>query len=1367
MKSSIMSFDDIIKGNLFSTSLFTERSNHCTQSDLEVTPFRKDLEAVFCKFFDDANPNERETIDNLVIPVLRLLGWDDIIQEQNLKSEEQSEFPDGLIFLNEELKRAAQNLPNQWERFKFGVAILETKKWDMKIDQDFSSKNESETPSKQMMRYIRHVEDKTYGKLRWGILTNGAKWRLYYAGAIGITDNFFELDLANILMLEDYKNKKHELSEIQIEHWIKVFHTVFSKNSFIPRPVDDKTVLEALLLEGQYYQKRVGDEISDKVFNHVFPILVRSIASSSPETDLGEVRDAALIVLYRLLFILYAEDRELLPVHSEKYKDLGLRHNLRNRIRNSSSLVNDNSKIYSRYWLEIRLLFDLLDKGDESTGFPQYNGGLFDGEAHSLLEEIKINDYTIVEIVDALSFEKTDNGREYVSYRNLSIQQLGAIYERLLEYRVSRVKGKIVVQPNTFSRKNTGSYYTSEDLVELVIKETIKPLIEEKKNEYIEKIESLRKNTKNVNDELAYLKEIDLASSILNLKICDPAMGSGHFLVCLVDYLTEEVYDAIALVEEYTSERWSEYKSPIAIEIDSIKSRYEQLAVDNKWIFESVRQDDSKILSRIILKRCIYGVDKNPMAVELAKVSLWLHTFTAGAPLSFIDHNLKCGDSLFGLWMSTAQSKSNKFGSPLIWADQFQRLYGATGHLQDLESIPDSVASEVQDSIRTYEKSESLVAPLNSMMDFIQALDWVDLSDKKKLSVIQGFFDGRFGDHLEIAHRKEQPKNGSRDTKLFEKVLAEIDALVEQERFFHWQVKFPNIWSNWEQDELVGGFDAIVGNPPWDRTKLEQVEWFSERKPEIAMATKASDRKKQIDALTESKDPLAKEYQTAVAHSALWRELVRKSGEYPYLSSGDLNLYSLFVERAMQLIKPDGRMGLLVPSGIAHDKTAAKFFRQVSTNGHVRSFFDFENGKRTKGKQRFFPDVHNSFKFCVLVLSNRTSEKPTQCAFFLHDVAELDNPESRIELEVNDFNTFNPNTGTMPIFRSKRDAELARKIYDNAVTLVTHTEKEEIKTWPVRFSRMFDMTNNSGLFRTEAELYEKEKAYYLDHNNFQSATGDWLPLFIGRMINHYDHRASSVYMNPKNLKNPRLSEVATVEQKADPNFLPEHLYWVSERHITSANSSDWFLAFRAIARVTDIRTMIATAIPRSAVGNTAQLLLWEGKKSEISDCALLLANMNSIIYDFTARQKVQSTSLNWYIVEQLPVIEREVFKEVKFGSKSAEEIVKEAVLELTYTSHNMASFAKDLGYITEDGQVKPPFTWDEKRRLHLKAKLDAIFFHLYDVTEFDDVKHIYSTFPIVQKEHKKNFQDAELYLKLCVNYINALAAGNPDAKINL
>ena len=318
--------------------------------------------------------------------------------------------------------------------------------------------------------------------------------------------------------------------------------------------------------------------------------------------------------------------------------------------------------------------------------------------------------------------------------------------------------------------------------------------------------------------------------------------------------------------------------------------------------------------------------------------------------------------------------------------------------------------------------------------------------------------------------------------------------------------------------------------------KLQQVEWFADRRPETAMATRAADRKMMIATLQEESDPLAQDYSTASERAESGTRMARKGGDYPMLSCGDVNLYSLFVERAMTLVKQDGLIGLLVPSGIASDKTAAKFFKGVATEGQLKALYDFENGRQGRSGGPFFPDVHRSFKFCALVASPSPTEFAAQCAFFLHDVTDLAEEGVKFTLTAEDFARVNPNTGTAPIFRSKRDADLTIAIYGNAVPLIDRSSGEEAKAWPVKYLRMFDMTNDSGLFRTRDELENQEGGYPLGGNIYGSASGNWLPLYVGRMIHQFDHRAASVEVNEANLHNAALSGAVTEEQKADPDF---------------------------------------------------------------------------------------------------------------------------------------------------------------------------------------------------------------------------------------
>ena len=1146
-------------------------------------------------------------------------------------------------------------------------------------------------------------------------------------------------------------------------HWLKVFYLIFRREAFVPAGADPRTFHEKALQEGKFYEERVAEDLSNKVFGEVFPDLVRAIVQAAPETDLQEVREAALILLYRLLFILYAEDRDLLPVKDTRYDDYGLRNKVRLDVKERKDRDDVFSDTAARYWGAMADLFMAIDQGDASIGLPPYNGGLFDQKRHAILTNIRIPDAVMARVIDALSFENTPDGRKYINYRNLSVQQLGSIYERLLEYEVTRDGDEITVQPNIFARKGSGSYYTPDDLVQLILTETLEPLVEERKRAFHDKIEELGLSDLPDHRKIGQLKRLDPATALLDLKICDPAMGSGHFLVSLVDFMADQVITAMAEAELDAPEDWGDYISPLGERIDTIRNTILANADERNWTIDEEQLDDRHIIRRMVLKRCIYGVDKNPMAVELAKVALWLHTFTVGAPLSFLDHHLRCGDSLFGSWVKKGIDKAATYGTPLLLHEPMKRALRAASKMQIVEGLTDAEIAEAHRSADVFAEVEDMTAPLDALLKLIHALDWLDIKDKAQKAAIKIFFDGQFGDPLDIAMGKREPKTKREEGQRFAAILDQARLLITEENFLNWQVTFPGIWSDWEEEELTGGFHAVIGNPPWDRMKLQQIEWFAERRPEIAMVPRAADRKKMIAALEKAGDPLALDFAKASERAEAGTRMARKGGDYPLLSGGDVNLYSLFVERAMTAVQKDGLIGLLVPSGIASDKTAAPFFKGVATEGRLKALYDFENRRTRYELKPFFEDVHSSFKFCAFVASPSPTDTDARCAFFLQAVSELANPETCFALSADDFARVNPNTGTAPIFRSKRDADLTTAIYNNAVPLVDRSSGSEVKAWPVKYATMFHMTNDSSLFRTRSELDELENAYPTGQNIFGSASGNWLPLFEGKMVQAYDHRAASVVINPENQHRPAQPFPATSVQHKDPSWLPDPQYWVLETECRLAKN-DWVLGFKEITAPTNVRTMISALFPTVGFGNKVPLLIPQsGQRIEW----LLCANLNSIPFDYATRQKIQGQTLNLFIVEQLPVIPPKHFEEVHFGQNTAAEIVRDTVLELTYTAHDMAPFARDMGYVDETGNVKPPFIWDDERRLVLQAKLDAVFFHLYGITDRDDIRYIYSTFPIVEREEKAAYGGTYRSCELCLAYVNALAAGNPNADIKL
>lgn len=360
----------------------------------------------------------------------------------------------------------------------------------------------------------------------------------------------------------------------------------------------------------------------------------------------------------------------------------------------------------------------------------------------------------------------------------------------------------------------------------------------------------------------------------------------------------------------------------------------------------------------------------------------------------------------------------------------------------------------------------------------------------------------------------------------------------------------------------------------------------------------------------------------------------------------------------------------------------------------------------------------------------------------------------------------NPNTGTAPIFRSRRDSDLTKAIYARVPVLVNRSGDAPVATWPVKYTSMFHMTNDSGHFKSAADL-KKLGAYPVAGGRWKKGKDEFVPLYEGKMVQAYDHRAASVTVNPENLNRPAQPLAATHEQHRDTSWLPTPQFWVAESVSLWPCHQSWLIGFKDVTAPTNVRTMIAAAIPASGVGNTLPVIMPENDDTTWyhSNGPLALANVNSVMFDFVARQKVQGQHLNWFIVEQLPVIPAAAYDR-RFGKKTARAIVREQVLALTYTAHDMAPFAIDMGHVDKAGNVRAPFPWDEEDRAHRRAKLDALYFHLYGVTDPDDVAHIFSTFPIVEREDIERW-GRFLSRDLTLAYINALAAGDPDAKVKL
>jgi hypothetical protein len=1353
-----------IAGALFTTDYLVEAIKAtAAYRAVDVPALRARLDHIAAAFPQNQRTNESQTEDDFIWPVLAALGWSESLRQQNLTVTGRDDVPDGLLFADATAKASANAQGDQWRRYAHGLAVVESKRWARPLDRA-SGRDETTAPSTQMLRYLRRIDDLTGGALRWGILTNGTRWRLYWAGARSISEEFLEIDLGRVLAPGDDVPSADGAVR---DHWLRVFAVMFGRDAFLRDGADQRSFHDRARAEAAFYEERVAASLSKLVFEVVFPSLAKSIAEAAPDAPLTDVRDAALVLLYRLLFLLYAEDRDLLPVSDPRYDDYALRP-LRLDVGRRVTSGDAFSTSAARIWSHVSDLSRIIDKGDASVGIPPYNGGLFATAGTPLLTSARVPDSVMAPALDALSYERPSGERRYINYRDLSVQQLGSIYERLLEFEIVRDdSGGLAVRPNLFARKNSGSYYTPDELVGLILDETLEPLISERMDAFRTALSKL--NPKDAEDyRRRELRDADPANAILSLRVCDPAMGSGHFLVSLVDTLADHVLDAMAEAAVLGADL--HYSSPLADKIEDIRATILKNARAANWTIDEEQLDDRHIVRRMVLKRCVYGVDKNPMAVELAKVALWLHTFTVGAPLSFIDHHLHAGDSLFGLWVRDAIDKATAMGGELFYNEALRNAQRSAEAMKTIEALTDVEIAEAHRSAAMYEDVELMTGELDGFVSFLHALDWLDLKAKDK-ALARLWLDGRFGDPIPIARGRKAPEGGMaklEEVEAFTTIWQRARALIGEERFLNWQTAFPGVWDNWASKGREGGFDAVVGNPPWDRIKLQQVEWFSARRPEIALAQRASDRARMIAKLKADGDPLFEDFEKADARAADTARMARASGHFPLLSRGDINLYSLFVERAHALVKPNGMVGLLTPSGIASDLSASAFFREVAVGGHLKALYDFENRRTRHGLEPFFPDVDSRFKFCAMVASPGRTFAAASCGFFLQATAERTDPDRAFSIEAADFASVNPNTGTAPIFRSRRDMALTTAIYARLPVLVDRSGGALVAAWPVRYATMFHMTNDSHLFRTRAELEEREGAWPIGGNRYQSTAGDWVPLYEGKMVQAYDHRAASVVINPDNQNRPAQPLTSTNAQHADPNWLPDPQFWV--RTVGHAlPKSGWVLGFKEITAPTNARTMIAALFPCVGFGNKLPLLLPTTAKQEEY---LLVANLNSTVFDFVVRQKIQGQTLNLFILEQLPVVPPSAYART-FGLKTASQIVREAVLELTYTAHDLAPFAKEMGHVDMDGSVLPPFGWAEDRRLMLRAKLDAIYFILYGVYDpsnveqsRDDIRYIYSTFPIIEREEKARWGKYRSR-NLCLAWISALIAGQPDANMEV
>jgi hypothetical protein len=586
-------------------------------------------------------------------------------------------------------------------------------------------------------------------------------------------------------------------------------------------------------------------------------------------------------------------------------------------------------------------------------------------------------------------------------------------------------------------------------------------------------------------------------------------------------------------------------------------------------------------------------------------------------------------------------------------------------------------------------------------------------------------------------------------------VVSMVNDLARQYRFFHWHLEFPGIFAVGEDGSADpatgwnGGFSCVVGNPPWERVKIQDKEFFANNgRPDIEGAATAAIRKKMIEALADTDPDLFQKYQDALRQSDGTAHLLLKSRRYPLTGQGDVNTYSVFAETMRTVAGPLGAAGVITPTGLATDKTTAPFFADTLSTNRLYAFYDFEN------EAKIFRDIDHKNRFAVTTMTGTGRKvKRTRFAFLTRHIPDV--ASRRFELAADEVLKLNPNTRTLPMFRTRADADITLGIYRRHPVLVRDDDPDG-NPWGLSFLRMFDMANDSGLFHPPEHFSGDE----FNGWSYQRDGKEYLPLYEGKMLGHFDDRfatyrgATQAQLNVRAL--PRLSE----KEHDDPNLEPLARYWVPRSNVLERLGDkwdrEWLLGWRDITKAEQMRTFIPSVLPLSAVGHKFPLAFL----SNPADGPDLHAVWSSMIFDYIARQKISGTGMSYFVVKQLACPSPEVFTQPAAWRPeiTLADWVRPYVLELSYTSQRLKPYAEDLG----DGG--PPFRWDAERRALLWADLDASFLHVYALTR-EEAEHVIDSFFVVRKYDERDhgeYRTKRLVLEAYDRMAAAIAKGGKD-----
>ena len=1207
----------------------------------------------------------------------------------------------------------------------------------------------------------------------YGLITNGRQLRLLRDSSRLIKLSFLEFDLNRIFEEDLYAD------------FAVLFRLIHATRMPANRASASGSVIEKYHQESVDSGSRIRDGLAAAVAFSMQTVANGLLAHSDNASLVeqlkleparaNELHQNLLRWVYRTLFVLVIEERVLhhAPGATLRQRQLYRDYYSLQRLRKLADRPQLADRRAHDLWRAMHQTLRLYEDGGRGLplGIAPLGSFLFREEGLQKLFQYQLDNRSLLQALNRLStFTHPDTQVSMrVNYSALDVEEFGSVYESLLELR-PRIfpEGEKLsfsyVQLAGNERKTTGSYYTPDSLVQCLLDSALDPVVDER---------------------LAGKTGKEAERALLSVKVCDPAVGSGHFLIGAAHRLAQRLAD--------------------------IRAGEEALSPDVQ-----------RHALRDVVSRCLYGVDINPLSVELCKVSLWMLGMEPGKPLGFLDHHIRCGNSLLGTTpeLISAGLPDDAFkpidGDDPEACSSLKKLNKAQREgLRHLFIAEDSAIrermrqaaiaiDEISDNRpEDIHRKENAFRNAQQNYDFQKAKDLADLwcaafVIKKQFatrggatgaasvlanlapstlnsqpSAVQGAL---FGDTeptpITKVRKNSAPRHSTSEmpagvtTQLLRNfaqggvlpdgLLEEARELADEYQFFQWHLIFPEVFAQ-------GGFDLSLGNPPWDLYQFDDREFFASRDPTIANTISAKKRRTMAEELSRTAPNLYHEFVVAKQRSDAIQHLIHHTGRFPLTSVGRLNSAPLFAEESIRLLNPKGRSGIVVPASIAFDTFNRFFFDYLTTNKRIHTLFGFQEIRQ------FFPDTDSRIPFCLLCVGGMGQFQEGDYVFDIENLSELSDQDRHVNMSSVEMQLFNPNTLTCPLIRSSRAASILKTMYRSIPVIRRESSHSNPKVTPWYYESLLLVmldSNNDELKSTERLL---GLGGVFANNSYHLADKSWLPVLEGKMIDQYNHRFAS-YEHVGDGRPSKLPE-ANLNDLANPNYTPSAFYWLPEQTVADRLAQrgwtkKWVLAWRDVTNAASERTVRATITPPVAHADSAPLFLLQPPRL----ASVVVAALNSFVFDFVARQKIGGLHLRDNTMAQLllpPPCEFEVFAPWCSSSKVSDWI-SDRLLELTYTAWDLQAFAEDCGW------AGPPFRWEEERRFQLRCELDAAFFHLYlrsedewrkqpaaltqaFLTPRDAVSYIMDTFPIVKRKDEAKFNGDYRTKRTILEIYDALA----------